>query len=81
MNGAKRKFKTFRKQSAYVTQQDHLLKNLTVEEYMTAAAHLKLGNKVSAKEKKSTVSKMFFELLNRKEIIKRGFSLDRLTKF
>jgi ABC-type multidrug transport system ATPase subunit len=63
VNGAKRKFKTFRKQSAYVTQQDHLLKNLTVDEYMTAAAHLKLGNKVSDKEKKSTVSKMFLELL------------------
>ncbi|EFX86592.1 ABC protein, subfamily ABCG [Daphnia pulex] len=58
VNGAKRKFKTFRKQSAYVTQQDHLLKNLTVDEYMTAAAHLKLGNKVSDKEKKSTIEQI-----------------------
>jgi ATP-binding cassette subfamily G (WHITE) protein 1 len=64
VNGAKRKFKTFRKQSAYVTQEDHLLKNLTVDEYMTAAAHLKLGNKVSNKEKKSTVNVFLTFLLD-----------------
>lgn len=56
VNGAKRKFKQFRKQSAYVTQHDHLLLNLTIDEYMTAAAHLKLGNTVTDKEKRSTVS-------------------------
>nr|QBM06376.1 ATP-binding cassette sub-family G member 1-like isoform X3 [Daphnia magna] len=55
VNGAKRKFKQFRKQSAYVTQHDHLLLNLTIDEYMTAAAHLKLGNTVTDKEKRSTI--------------------------
>ena len=55
VNGAEREFKTFRKQSAYITQKDYLLPDLTVGEYMTVAAHLKLGNKVSDKEKNSTV--------------------------
>ncbi len=55
MNGAERNFKTFRKKSAYITQKDHLLRNLTVDEYMISAAHLKLGNAVSNKEKISTV--------------------------
>ncbi|KAI9552420.1 ABC protein [Daphnia sinensis] len=55
VNGAQREFKTFRKESAYVTQKDHLLTNLTVDEYFIAAAHLKLGNNVSNKEKISTV--------------------------
>jgi ATP-binding cassette subfamily G (WHITE) protein 1 len=56
INGSERNLKTFRKQSAYITQQDHLLQDLTIDEYMTAASHLKLGNAVSDKEKKSTVS-------------------------
>ncbi|XP_057375116.1 ATP-binding cassette sub-family G member 1-like [Daphnia carinata] len=55
VNGAERKFKTFRKQSAYITQQDHLLSNLSVEEYMISAAHLKLGNDVCEKEKNLTI--------------------------
>ncbi|XP_057375096.1 ATP-binding cassette sub-family G member 1-like [Daphnia carinata] len=53
VDGVERNFKTFRKQSAYITQKDYLLKDLTVEEYMTSAAHLKLGNKVSDNEKKT----------------------------
>jgi ABC-type multidrug transport system ATPase subunit len=59
VNGETRELKTFRKQSVYITQQDHLLQDLTVYEYMMSAAHLKLGNKVSEKEKKSEV----FEIL------------------
>ncbi|XP_046632753.1 ATP-binding cassette sub-family G member 1-like [Daphnia pulicaria] len=55
VNGAERNFKTFRKKSAYITQKDHLLRNLTVDEYMISAAHLKLGNAVSNKEKISTI--------------------------
>ncbi|XP_057380707.1 ATP-binding cassette sub-family G member 1-like [Daphnia carinata] len=55
VNGAQREFETFRKESAYVTQKDHLLTNLTVDEYFIAAAHLKLGNNVSNKEKISTI--------------------------
>ncbi|KAI9554261.1 ABC protein [Daphnia sinensis] len=53
VNGIERNFKTFRKQSAYITQKDYLLKDLTIDEYMTSAAHLKLGNKVSDNEKKT----------------------------
>jgi ABC-type multidrug transport system ATPase subunit len=56
VNGADRDLKNFRKRSAYITQKDHLLSNLTVDEYMLAAAHLKLGNDVSNKKKKSIVS-------------------------
>lgn len=50
-----RDLKIFRKQSAYIEQYDHLLQNLTVGEYMNAAAQLKLGNRVSQIEKKSNV--------------------------
>ncbi|XP_032786476.2 ATP-binding cassette sub-family G member 1 [Daphnia magna] len=53
VDGVERNFKTFRKQSAYITQKDYLLKDLTIDEYMTSAAHLKLGNKVSDSEKKT----------------------------
>lgn len=55
VNGERRELKTFRKQSVYITQQDYLLQDLTVYEYMMSAAHLKLGNKVSDKQKKSEV--------------------------
>ncbi len=58
VNGAERDLKNFRKRSAYITQKDHLLSNLTVDEYMLAAAHLKLGNGVSNKKKESIVSNL-----------------------
>ncbi|EFX86599.1 ABC protein, subfamily ABCG [Daphnia pulex] len=58
VNGTERDFKKFRKQAAYITQQDYLLSDLTVDEYMTVAAHLKLGNNVSVKEKKSTIEQI-----------------------
>ena len=61
VNGIRREFKTFRKHSAYITQKDHLLQHLTVQEYMLSTAHLKLGNNVSYKEKKSTVGALTFE--------------------
>lgn len=57
VNGEKQDLRTFRKQSAYITQKDHLLQDLTLEEYMMAAVHLKLGNKVPNKEK---LLKVFF---------------------
>lgn len=56
VNGIERELKAFRKRSAYIMQKDNLLPNLTLDEYMTAAAHLKLGNRVSNQEKQSTVS-------------------------
>ncbi|XP_057380702.1 ATP-binding cassette sub-family G member 4-like [Daphnia carinata] len=55
VNGVDRKLKTFRKQSAYITQEDHLLSHLTIDEYIMAAANLKLGNKVSSSERKLKV--------------------------
>lgn len=36
-------------------QKDHLLTLLTVWEYMIMSAHLKLGDQVSNREKKTTV--------------------------
>ncbi len=55
LNGVERNLKIFRKQSAYIEQCDHLLQNLTVVEYMNAAADLKLGNGMSQIEKMSNV--------------------------
>jgi ABC-type multidrug transport system ATPase subunit len=55
VNGVDRVLQTFRKQSVYISQQDFLLTNLTVDEYMTSAAHLKLGNDCSENEKLSKV--------------------------
>ena len=55
VNGNERELKSFRKRSAYITQKDHLLTHLSVEEYLTVAAHLKIGNKVANREKKSAV--------------------------
>lgn len=44
-------------------QKDYLLKDLTIEEYMTSAAHLKLGEKISDEKKKSTVIVVNFKIL------------------
>lgn len=51
VNGVDRELKSFRKHSVYISQQDHLLTNLTVDEYMVSAAHLKLGNRVPINDK------------------------------
>ncbi|KAI9554257.1 ABC protein [Daphnia sinensis] len=58
VNGVERDRKTFRKRSAYIMQKDHLLSNLTIDEYMTAAAHLKLGNGVSNEEKQFAIDQI-----------------------
>lgn len=55
VNGVDRELKSFRKHSVYISQQDHLLTNLTVDEYMVSAAHLKLGNRVPINDKLSMV--------------------------
>ena len=55
VNDNERELKSFRKRAAYITQKDHLLTHLSVEEYLTVAAHLKLGNKVPWEEKNLTV--------------------------
>lgn len=55
ISGVERDLKMFCKQSAYIEQYDHLLPHLSVEEYMDAAARLKLGKGVSDDERKSKV--------------------------
>ena len=59
MNGIERNLKTFRKNSAYIMQKDHLLSQLSIDEYMMVAAHLKLGNDVTNGEKMSIVGFIF----------------------
>lgn len=55
ISGVERDLKIFCKQSAYIEQYDHLLPHLSVEEYMDAAARLKLGKGVSDDERKSKI--------------------------
>ena len=55
VNGYERQNKTFRKHSAYITYEDNLSGNLTVEEYLLVAAQLKMGNKVEMQKKQSMV--------------------------
>jgi ABC-type multidrug transport system ATPase subunit len=59
VNGRPRDGRRFRKMSAYITQRDHLLLHLSIDEYMTVAAHLKLGNRVPDAHKKATVRLYF----------------------
>lgn len=62
MKGVDRKLKTFRKHSAFITQEDHLLSNLAVDEYMMAAATIELDYQVISENKKSkvTLPRFFF---------------------
>lgn len=62
INGVERDLKTFCKQSAYIEQYDYLLQNLSVGEYMYAAARLKLGNDVTDEERESKVWSSSFTL-------------------
>ena len=55
VDGYRRDPRSFRKMSAYITQKDHLLLHLSVDEYLNVAAQLKLGNAVSPAEKSATV--------------------------
>ena len=57
IHGAEREMKFFHQNSAYVTYENNLSNNLTVEEYFLIAAHLKMGNKFEIQKKKSTVIK------------------------
>lgn len=55
VNGYERDLKTFRKRSAYITQKDNLLQDLTVGEYIDMAAYLKLGHSTPSRALKLTV--------------------------
>ena len=56
VNGKTRNMKKFRKMSAYVTQDDYLMENLSVGESMAMAANLKLPATLSKEEKANVVS-------------------------
>nr|QST15002.1 ABCG1-like protein [Diaphanosoma celebensis] len=55
VNGRPRDERRFRKMAAYITQRDHLLLHLSVDEYMNVAAHLKLGHRVPTSQKEATI--------------------------
>jgi len=56
LNGYERNLEAFRRLSCYITQDDRLQPLLTVCENMQIAADLKLGERVSKKEKNDIVS-------------------------
>lgn len=55
-NGHPRQMKLFNKLCSYIMQEDLLQPNLTVRENMQIAAHLKLGNELSASDRDKAVS-------------------------
>jgi ABC-type multidrug transport system ATPase subunit len=66
INGEERVLPLFRKFSCFVMQDDALLKNLTVLEYLTISSELRLPEKISAQEKTKLVTEvsliLYFEL-------------------
>ncbi|RXG69561.1 ATP-binding cassette sub-family G member 1 [Armadillidium vulgare] len=62
VNGKPRCLKSFQKQSCYIMQDEHLLKYLTVQESMEAAAALKLGKSCQDLSVKSTIDEILSAL-------------------
>ena len=64
VDGLVRDERLFRKTCAYIPQSDHLLPHLSVDEYLTVAARLKLGRGTSEAARQDIVSGVqFFSLL------------------
>lgn len=66
MNGRERNLSVFRKLSAYIMQDNQLHANLTVQEAMTVATHLKLSKKFG-KESKQEMIKEILDMLSLNE--------------
>ncbi|KAB7501617.1 ABC transporter G family member 22 [Armadillidium nasatum] len=62
VNGKPRCLKSFQKQSCYIMQDEHLLKYLTVQESMDAAAALKIGKSCQDLSVKSTIDEILSAL-------------------
>lgn len=62
VNGEMRELKSFRKMSAYITQDDRLQPLLTVQENMQIAADLKLPTEVTPREKRKKIHEILVTL-------------------
>ncbi|CAG0880061.1 unnamed protein product [Darwinula stevensoni] len=62
VNGRARNLRKFRKLSAYITQEDHLMECLSVGESMAMAANLKLPATLSKEEKANVVAEILENL-------------------
>ncbi|XP_060803816.1 ATP-binding cassette sub-family G member 4 [Amyelois transitella] len=62
VNGRVRDEDTFRRQSCYILQDDQLQEMLTIQENLTIAAELRLGNHVSREQKKKRIKEIVTSL-------------------
>ncbi|XP_012548721.2 ATP-binding cassette subfamily G member 4 [Bombyx mori] len=61
-NGRIRNERMFRRKSCYIFQDDKLIETLTIKESLTIAAELKLGNHISASQKRQRVEQIIMSL-------------------
>jgi ABC-type multidrug transport system ATPase subunit len=55
VNGSERNARSFRKMSCYIMQRDELIPHLSVLEALMFATNIKLGDRLTVKEKKALV--------------------------